>query len=255
MNDRVNCLENVGRVVDDCGGVTCTYAQSRLTAGVCCLNHAGAACCKDDVSLLHDGVGHVERGHVNPVDDSLGSACCNCRFKNKLSCGNGGVLCTGVGGDDDCVSCLKCDEALENCGRGGVCGRDNCGNYADRLGNLLNTERLILFDYSAGLGVLICIIDVLCGIVILDNLVLNYAHACFSYCHLCKGNSCLICCRSCCQENFVNLLLSVGSENSLRLTNSVDGREQALYTVYNLILFHWFFLLIYCDNNLYPIVI
>ena len=239
VNYRVNGKKNVCRAVDDCRSVTCAYAKCRLTAGVCRANHAGATGSEDDVSLLHNGVGHVDGGAVDPVDDSLGCACRYCCLKNKSCRRRGTILCSGVGGDDDTVSGLQGEKALEDCGRGGVGGRNYRRNNSDRLCNLGDTKGLVLLDNAAGLGVLICVVDILCRIVVLDNLVLNDAHAGLCYCHLCEGDSCLVSrtCRR--EEDLVNLLLGICCVDSLSFSESADGIFEALYAVNNLSFFHF----------------
>ena len=110
-------------------------------------------------------------------------------------------------GNDDRIACLKADEALEDRSRCRICCRDDCSDQADRLGDLFDPVYRILLDHAAGLCVTIRVVNVLCCIVVLDDLVLDQAHAGLFGCHLCKRNSGLVSCRSGCFEDLVDLLL------------------------------------------------
>ena len=82
-----------------------------------------------------------------------------------------------MGADNYTVAGLKCDKSFENSGRGRVSGRNNRRYYADRLGNLFYAELLVLLDYTAGLGVLVGVVDILRGVVVLNNLILDDTHS------------------------------------------------------------------------------
>ena len=239
MDDRVNCEKNVCGIVDDCGSVTCTNTESGLAAGVSSLNHSGATGCEDDISLFHNRVGHFKRRNVDPVDDSLGSTCCNCCFENELSSRDGGVLCSGVRADDDCVTSLECEQALEDCGRCGVGGRNYGSDDTDRLSDLLDAVCLVFLDNAAGLGLLVSVVNVLGCVVVLNNLILYDAHAGLGNCELCKADSCLVSGRCSCKEDLVNLLLRVGSEYLLCSSYACDRFFKLLDAVYDFISFEF----------------
>ena len=76
-------------------------------------------------------------------------------------------------GDDDGVAGLQADKALEDRGGGGVGGRDDRTHDADGLGDLGDAVSIVTLDDTAGLGVLVRIVDVLGGVVVLDDLVLE----------------------------------------------------------------------------------
>ena len=229
MDDGVDGQQNVCGVVDDGGGVTGTNAQSGLAGGVSGLDHAGATGGQDDVGLLHDGVGHLQGGNVDPVDDAGGSACGNGGVQNQLRGGDGGVLGTGVRADDDGITRLQSQEALENGRGGGVGGGDNGGNDADGLGDLLNAVSLVLLDHAAGLGVLVCVVDVLGGVVVLDDLILDNTHTGLGDGLLGQADASLVGGRGGGQEDLVDLLLGVGGEELLGGSDTLDGVKQGIH--------------------------
>ena len=228
VDNRVYRKKYVGRGVDDGGSVTCANADCGLAGGVCALYHSGATGGKDNVGLLHYGVCHLEGGRVYPADNSLGRTCGNSRLKHNLCRRNGRALCSGVGADDNTVSRLKSEKCLEYSGRGGVGGGDYRRNNADRLGNLLDAKGLVLFNNATGLGVLVCVVNILCGIVVFDNLVFNNAHSGFRNGSTCQRNSRSVSRARRREEDLVNLLLCVGRKFSLRLSDALNGRKQAL---------------------------
>src|SRR5699024_7191845 len=104
MNDGVDSQNHIGSVVDDGGSVTGAHAQSGSTGGVSSLHHAGATGGQDDIRLSHQGVGHLQVGHVDPADDAIGSASLHSGFQHNLSSSDGALLCPGMGADDDAVA-------------------------------------------------------------------------------------------------------------------------------------------------------
>ena len=246
VNDGVNCINDISRRIDNSGSVTCTNADSRCTGGVSSLNHSRTAGRENDVNFLHEEVGQVEGGNIYPGNDAVRSASLNSCLVNDLSSLNGALLCTGVRADDDTISGLERDEGLEYCSGGRVSCRDNRTNYADRLCDLFDTVSFIALDNSAGLCVLVCIVDVLCCIVILDNLILDNTVACFLNSHLCKRDSLLVGCGSCCEEYCVYLLLCVGRENLLCFLDFLKSSFKALYAVNHFVKCHCHLLLKFC---------
>ena len=79
---------------------------------------------------------------------------------------------------------------------------------------LVNTARKEVIHEAdmVRLLVLVSIVDVLCRIMVLDDLILGYAHSCFLDCHFGKRNSLSVCCCGSCLENSVYLFLCVGSK-------------------------------------------
>lgn len=129
------------------------------------------------------------------------------------------LAAAGCRGDDDGVAGLQRDEALEDRGGGGVGGRDDRAHDADGLGDLGDAVGIVALDHAAGLGVLIRVVDVLGGIVVLDDLVLEHAAAGLLDGHLGQGDAGLVGCHSGLVEDLVDLLLGVGSKNPLGLTH------------------------------------
>ena len=89
--------------------------------------------------------------------------------------------------DYNSVSCLKRNKCFEYSGRCRVSRRYNRSDNADRLGDFLNAELLIFLDDTACFGVLVRIVNVLCGVVIFNNFIFYDAHARFLYSHFGKG--------------------------------------------------------------------
>ena len=88
--------------------------------------------------------------------------------------GLGGALAGArVRRDEDGVAGLQADERLEDGRGGGVGRRDDGGHEAERLGDLLVAEGGVVGDDVAGLHVLVLVVDVLGGVVVLDDLVLH----------------------------------------------------------------------------------
>src|SRR5699024_4332380 len=110
-------------------------------------------------------------------------------------------------------------------------GRNNSSDQTNRLGNLLNAVSGILLNESAGLGVFICIVNILGSVVVLNNLVLNYTHAGLLFSHLCQRNSCLVCCHGSGKKDFVYLFLCVSSKNFLCLAHLFHARLECFYVV------------------------
>ena len=81
---------------------------------------------------------------------------------------------------------FKADQRLENRRRSRVCGRDNRCNQADRLCDPLDIRNAGSSSITPQVFVsLVCIVNVLCCVVVLDDLVLYNTHASLSHCHLC----------------------------------------------------------------------
>ena len=218
VDDRVDSQQDVCGVVDDSGRVSGANAQSRLAGGVSRLDHAGTTGGKDDVGFFHNQVGEIKRRNVDPADDSLRSTCRHSGFQYDLCRRNGGFLCSWVRADDDTVSGFQTDQRLENCGRGGVGGRNDGAHDTDRLGDLLDAVRLVLFQNAAGLRVSVSVIDIFGSVVVFDYLIFHDAHAGLFNRHFGKRDSCLVGCGSGGKEDLIYLFLCVGGKNRLCLS-------------------------------------
>ena len=152
-----------------------------------------------------------------------------------------------MGADNDGIAGLQGDQALEDRGGSGVRGGDDGGDDADGLSDLLGAESLVLFDHTTGLGVLVGVVDVLGSVVVLDDLILDHAHAGLFHGHPGQGDAGLVRGGSSGQEDLVHLLLGIGCENLLGLAGCSNGSQQAV-NIFNqsaILLIHTVFLLIY----------
>ena len=120
-------------------------------------------------------------------------------------------------GDHDGVPGLQGDEALEDGGGGGVGRGDDRADDADRLGDPLDAADGVLLDHAAGLGVLVGVVDVLGGVVVLDDLVLHQAHARLLDGHLGQRDAQLVGRHRRLVEDLVHLLLREGGIHLLGL--------------------------------------
>ena len=77
------------------------------------------------------------------------------------------------------------------------------------------------------------VVDILGGIVILDNLVLDNAHACLLDSHLCERYSRLVGRRGSCKEYLIDLLLSELCELALSSLDSGKSSLERFYAVNN----------------------
>ena len=246
VDNRVDRQQNVRGFVDDGRGVAGADAQRRLAAGVGSLDHAGAAGGEDAVSLLHQHVGQLQRGNVNPADDVLGSACRNRSLQNNLGGGDSALFGARMGADDDAVARFQAHKRLENRGRGGVGGGNNSGNHADGLGNSLGAEHLVFLNNAAGFDVLVRVVNILGRKVVLDDLVLHNAHAGFLHCHLGKRQARAVGGGGGGKENLVNLFLRKCRKFPLRGSHTGERGFKGFDAVYDRIFF--------VVHKIYPLV-
>ena len=233
VDDGVDSHAHVGSAVDDGRGVASADAQGGRAGAVGGLDHARATGGQDDVGLCHEGLGVLERERLDPADEVLGG-----------TGGHGGVIddAGGLGRaalgarvrrDHDGVAGLERDEALEDGGRGGVGRRDDRTDDADGLGDLLDASHGVLFDDTAGLGVLVGVVDVLGGVVVLGDLVLHTAHARLLDGHLGQRDTRLVGGHGRLEEDLVNLLLRKGCIDLLGLAHEGELLRQLLVAPYD----------------------
>ena len=240
MDDGVDGDLHVGGVVDDDGRVTGAHAQGGLAAGVGRLHHARATGGQDDVDVAHHNVGELDGGNVHPADDLLGGAGLDGGLEHQLGRGDGAPRGRGVRGDDDGVAGLQADQRLEDRGGGGVGRRDDGAHDADGLGDLGDAVGLVVLDHAAGLGVLVGVVDVLGGIVVLDDLVLEHTAAGLLDGHLSQRDTRLVRGHGGLEEDLVDLLLGVGSKNPLGGTHTSELGLKGFHSVDDLRLNGWF---------------
>ena len=182
---------HVGGFVDDDGHVARTHADGGFAGGVGGLHHARATGGQDqvDVVVTHQGIGEFDGGLINPADDVFRRTGSHGCIQYQLGSGIGGVLGTGVRGEDDGVAGLQGDEGLEDRGGSRVGGRYDTADDAYRLGDGDGAHLVVLAQDAAGLFIFIGVVDVFGGEVVLDNLVFDDTHTGFSHGHLGQGDT------------------------------------------------------------------
>ena len=145
-----------------------------------------------------------------------------------------------MGAENDAVAGFQADQRLENGGGGGVGGGDHRRHHTDGLGDFLHAVSLVFLDDAAGFGIPVGVVNIFAGVVILDHLVLHYAHAGFLHSQLGQGDAGLVGRRGRRQEDFVHLLLGIGSEDPLGRAHPRDGSFQRFHAVHHVkcFLFH-----------------
>ena len=208
VNDRIDGEHDVCRFVDDRGSISCSDTDRGLARRVSGLDHTGTSGSKDDVGFLHNEIRHVKARLVDPAYDTLGSACRYSRIEHDLCCFDSRLGSSRVRAYYDTVACLECKESFENSCRCRVCCRDNCGDHADRLCDLSDPCGFVFFDDATSLRIPVLIVDILCGIVVLNDLVFGKSHACFLCCHDGERESCFASRDRSCSEDSVNFFLT-----------------------------------------------
>ena len=198
---------DVAGIVEDNVAVAGADADGGGTGGVRGLHHAGAAGGHDEVDFPHHHLGHLDGALVHPADDVLGQAGLLGGLPHDAGSLDGALLGGGMGGEQDRVAGLQADQNLENGGRGGVGGGGDGAHNAHRLGDALGAEGLILGDDAAGLHVAEVVVDMLGGIVVLDDLILDDAHAGLGVGHLGQGDTGLVGGHSGLLADLIDLLL------------------------------------------------
>ena len=187
-NGRYSQLQ-IRAVVDDGGGVAGADTQSGLAGGIGGFHHTGAAGGKGQVTFPHNQIAQFQTGYIDPADDPLGSAGCDSGFQNNSGGFDGAFFCSGVRADDHAVSGFQGNEGLENGGGSGIGGGDDRSDHTDGFGDLLNTVGSVFFNDTAGLLILVGIVNIFSGIVVLDHLVFHDAHAGFGNGHFRQRNT------------------------------------------------------------------
>ena len=231
MDNGVNCKTDICTVINDGRCISRSNTNSRFTGGVSCLNHSRTTGCKDDIGVLHNHVGQLKARDIDPSDDSFRCTSGNSCIQNNFRCFNGRLLGTRMRADDDCVTCFQRNKRFKDCCGSRVGSRDNCGNQSYRLQDLLDSVCLVFFYNTTCLCVLVCIINILCCVMVLDNLIFHDTHACFFNGHFGKWDTHFVGGSSSCLKDLVNLLLCVGSEDLLCFFHCSHFRGQGFWSV------------------------
>ena len=135
--------------------------------------------------------------------------------------------------DDDGIPRLQADERLKYSRRCRVRRRNDRCYQANRFCNLLDSKSRIFFDHPACLRVLICIIDILCSIVVLDDLIFYDAASRLLDCLLRKGDTHLVGRKCRFIEYLIYLFLCVCSKYFLSLSHRFHLSFESFYAVDN----------------------
>ena len=228
MNDGANSKLDVCSIVDDNRSVTRTNAQSRLTGRVSCVNHTWATGCQNDVSIAHDSCSHINGRSWYPVDNTLGATGLLGSIANNTSGSNGALFCAWMRGNNNGVSCLQGKKCLKDCSRSRVSGWNNCSYDTHWLGyNSITCSWIILYN-TTSLHVLVLVVNILCCVMVLDNLVFHYTHASFFNCHTSKRDTIFLGRKSSFIENLIDLLLSECCKLCLCLAHLFEALEQSI---------------------------
>ena len=136
--DIAHRLLHVGGTLDVGRDVAGADSVGRLAGGIRRLHHGAAAGGQDHVGVIaaHQLLGSFHADHRHAADDAAGGSGRHRRLVQDI----GRRLDTGlgrrVGREHDAAACLERDQALEQCGRGGVGGGDDGGDDSHRLGDL-----------------------------------------------------------------------------------------------------------------------
>ncbi len=222
--DGGNGTLHVGGFVDNDRHITGTYTDSRLTGRVGCFHHARATGGQDqvDVVVFHQSVGELNRRLVDPADDVFRCTGGNSCIQYQLGCGIGGVLGTGVRGEDDGVAGLERDHGFEDRSRSRVGGRNDTTDDTYRLGDGDGAHLSVFTQNAAGLLFFVLVVDVFGGEVVLDNLVFDDTHTGFFHGHLGQGDTGVVGGQGGGTEDLVYLLLREAGEFTLCFLNAGD---------------------------------
>ena len=223
VDDRVDGVDDVTARVENRRRVAGADAEGRRAGAVGGLHHAGTSRREDDVGLLHEEVRLRQARRLDPADDVLRGACLHGRVQHNLRRRDRGVLGARMRTDHDAVARLEREQRLEDGSRSGVRRRDDGADDADRLGELHHAARRVLLDHAAGLRVLVGVVDVLGRKVVLDDLVLDDAHAGLGDGHLGEGDALAVRRKRRGLENRVHLLLRVRRVLLLRRSHARKG--------------------------------
>mmetsp|Transcript_15653 Transcript_15653/g.28000 ORF Transcript_15653/g.28000 Transcript_15653/m.28000 type:complete len:326 (+) Transcript_15653:1863-2840(+) len=179
---------NIRRLVNQRRGVTGADTQRRVAGRVSGADHSRTTGSQNQADFrgLHERLGNNHGRACNPGNDSLGCSGCHGSVVDDFGRLNRALGGAGMRAQDEAVAGFKGEESLEDSGGSGIGGGDNAGNHTNGLSHLRHSAVLVVFDDTTGFGGLVLVVDELRSEVVLDDLVLNHAHARFRHSHLGK---------------------------------------------------------------------
>ena len=227
---------NIGGSIHHRGCIARAHADRGLARGIRRLDHARSARRQNRVRLPHHRARKSHAGLVYPADDLVGSARLDGGLQHHFRRLDRAFFRAGMRGNNQPVPRLETDQRLKNRRGGGIGGRNDGREHADRLRDARIAEGLVPFDNAAGFGVLIFVVDIFGGIVIFDHLVLKHAHARLFHRHFCQRNARLIGRGRRRKENIIHLLLCIRGKLFLCRTHPTQHLFQRLFVVHDKIL-------------------
>ena len=216
----------VSRFVDERRGVARAHAQGRLARRVGRLHHARTAGGEDEVGVLvvHQRGREGHRRLLDAANDPFRGAGADSRALDDHRRFVGGALGTRVRREDDAVTGLEGDERLEDGRGGGVGGRDDTGDDADRLGDAADAVGRVILQLAAGLGILVGVVDEFGGEVVLNNLVFHHTHPGLFDGDLRQFDTVGASRERALAEDLIDLLLRIGGVDGLSLLHALHQR-------------------------------
>mmetsp|Transcript_15655 Transcript_15655/g.28011 ORF Transcript_15655/g.28011 Transcript_15655/m.28011 type:complete len:1038 (+) Transcript_15655:93-3206(+) len=186
--DGVDGQFDVGGLVNQRRGVAGADTQGRVAGRVSGADHSRTTGSQNQADFrgLHERLGNNHGRACNPGNDSLGCSGCHGSVVDDFGRLNRALGGAGMRAQDEAVAGFKGEESLEDSGGSGIGGGDNAGNHTNGLSHLRHSAVLVVFDDTTGFGGLVLVVDELRSEVVLDDLVLNHAHARFRHSHLGK---------------------------------------------------------------------
>ena len=114
VDNRIDGKRNIGSIVNDRRRIASADSDCRFAAGICCMNHARTARCEYDIRIFHNGIGHIQRGFINPADNTFRRTSLIGGFRHNFCRGNGCLFCARMRRDDDAVSSFEGDQRFKN---------------------------------------------------------------------------------------------------------------------------------------------
>ena len=161
-------------------------AQSRLAARICRLDHARAAGCNHNVHALHQGIGGIDGGFLNGLNQ-INRRAEFCKFRTEqIHHILVDVLRSRVGRYDNGVLSLEREHRVAHRGHNRVGHGGHRADHAFCFGNADDADLLVLADDADRLLALEAVPNALGLAVALGNLIGINAHAALFASHSCQ---------------------------------------------------------------------